>query len=57
MSGAKHGKLLSAHLANLEKEEFDTATAKSLYEDEELLVAGFEYVAEWDGVKIISRPE
>jgi hypothetical protein len=44
--------LIYTHLVNFEDNEYHTATAKSLKEDEELLKAGFEYVTERDGIKI-----
>jgi hypothetical protein len=43
------------HLINFESDEYHTATAKTLKEDEELLRTGFEYVAERDGVKIYRK--
>jgi len=47
--------LIYTHLVNFEGDEYHTATAKSLKEDEELLKAGFEYVTERDGVKIYRK--
>jgi len=47
--------LIYMHLVNFEGDEYHTATAKSLAEDEELLKAGFEYVTERDGVKIYRK--
>jgi len=47
--------LIYTHLVNFEGDEYYTATAKSLKEDEELLKAGFEYVTERDGVKIYRK--
>jgi hypothetical protein len=38
--------LIYRHFVNFEGDEYHTATAKSLQEDEELLKAGFEYVTE-----------
>jgi integrase len=47
--------LIYTHLINFEGDEFHTATAKTLKEDEELLKAGFEYVTERDDVKIYRK--
>lgn len=47
--------LIYTHLVNFEADEYHTATAKSLKEDEELLQAGFEYVTERDGIKIYRK--
>jgi hypothetical protein len=47
--------MIYTHLVNFEGDEYHTATAKSLKEDEELLKAGFEYVTERDGVKIYRK--
>lgn len=47
--------LIYTHLVNFEGDEYHTAIAKSLKEDEELLKAGFEYVTERDGVKIYRK--
>jgi hypothetical protein len=44
--------LIYTHLVNFESDEYHTATAKTLKEDEDLLKAGFEYVTERDEVKI-----
>lgn len=44
--------LIYMHLIKFEDDEFHTATAKSIKEDEELMKAGFEYVTERDGIKI-----
>ena len=38
-------------LVNFEADEYQTATSKSLKQNEELLKAGFEYVTERDGIK------
>ena len=47
--------LIYTHLVNFEGDEYHTATAKTLKEDEELLKAGFEYVTERDGIKIYRK--
>jgi hypothetical protein len=47
--------LVYVHLVSFEDDEYHTATAKSIKEDEELLKAGFEYVTERDGVKIYRK--
>jgi integrase len=47
--------LIYTHLVNFESDEYHTATAKSLKEDEDLLKAGFEYVTDRDGVKIYRK--
>jgi len=47
--------LIYTHLVNFEADEYHTATAKSLKEDEELLQAGFEYVTERDEIKIYRK--
>jgi len=47
--------LIYTHLVNFEGDEYHTATAKSLKEDEDLLKAGFEYVTERDGIKIYRK--
>jgi len=47
--------LIYTHLVNFEADEYHTATAKSLREDEDLLKAGFEYVTDRDGVKIYRK--
>ena len=47
--------MVYTHLVNFEGDEFHTATAKTLKEDEDLLNAGFEYVTERDGVKIYRK--
>jgi len=38
-------------LVNFEADKYQTATSKSLKQNEELLKAGFEYVTERDGIK------
>lgn len=43
------------HLVNFEADEYHTATSKSLKQDEELLMAGFDYVTERDGIKIYRK--
>jgi hypothetical protein len=43
------------HLVNFEADEYHTATSKSLKRDEELLMAGFEYVTERDEIKIFRK--
>jgi integrase len=47
--------LIYTHLVNFEGDEYHTAIAKCLKEDEDLLKAGFEYVTERDGVKIYRK--
>jgi integrase len=47
--------MIYTHLVNFESDEYHTATSKSLREDEDLLKAGFEYVAERGGVKIYRK--
>lgn len=47
--------MVYTHLVNFESDEYNTATSKSLKEDEDLLKAGFEYVTERDGVKIYRK--
>jgi len=47
--------LIYTHLVNFEADEYHTATSKSLKRDEELLMAGFEYVTERDGIKIFRK--
>ena len=47
--------LIYTHLVNFEGDEYHTATAKTLKEDEGLLKAGFEYVTERDEVKIYRK--
>jgi len=47
--------LVYTHLVNFEGDEYHVRTAKTLKEDEELLMAGFEYVTERDGVKIYRK--
>jgi integrase len=47
--------LIYTHLVNFEGDEYHTATAKTLKEDEDLLKAGFEYVTERDEVKIYRK--
>jgi len=47
--------LIYTHLVNFEGDEYHVKTAKTLKEDEELLMAGFEYVTERDGVKIYRK--
>jgi integrase len=47
--------MIYTHLINFEGDEYNTATAKSLKEDEDLLKAGFEYVTERDEVKIYRK--
>ena len=47
--------LIYTHLVNFEGDEYHTAIAKSLKEDEELLKAGFKYVTERDQVKIYRK--
>jgi hypothetical protein len=47
--------LIYAHLVNFEGDEYHTATAKTLKEDEDLLKAGFEYVTERYEVKIYHK--
>jgi hypothetical protein len=42
-------------LVAFEGDEYHTATAKSLKEDEMVLKAGFEYVTERDGVKVYRK--
>lgn len=44
--------LVYTQLVSFEDYEYHTATAKSIKEYEELLLAGFEYVTERDGIKI-----
>jgi integrase len=43
------------HLVTFEGDEYHTATAKTIKEDEELLRTGFEYVTDRDGVKIYRK--
>jgi len=46
------------HTVSLFKgDEYDVATATSLEEDKDLLKAGFEYIAERNGVKLYRRPK
>jgi integrase len=47
--------LIYTHLVDFGDDEYHTATASSLKEDEELLRVGFEYVTERDGVKIYRK--
>lgn len=47
--------MVYTHLVNFEGDEFHTATASTLKEDEDLLKAGFEYVTDRDGVKIYRK--
>ena len=47
--------LIYTHLVNFEGDEYHTATAKTIKEDEELLKTGFEYVTERDRVKIYRK--
>ena len=47
--------MIYTHLINFESDGYDTATSKSLKDDEDLLKAGFEYVTERDGVKIYCK--
>ena len=47
--------LIYTHLVNFESNEYHTATSKSLKQDEELLMAGFEYVTERDEIKIYRK--
>lgn len=47
--------MIYTHLVNFEGDEYHTATAKNLKEDEDLLKTGFEYVTERDGVKIYRK--
>ena len=47
--------LIYTHLVNFEADEYHTATSKSLKRDQELLMAGFEYVTERDGIKIFRK--
>ena len=47
--------LVYTHLVNFESDEYHTATSKSLKRDQELLMAGFEYVTERDGIKIFRK--
>ena len=47
--------LIYTHLVNFEGDEYNTSTAKTIKEDEELLKAGFEYVTERDGIKIYRK--
>ena len=47
--------MIFVYLVNFEADEYDTATSKSIKRDEELLMAGFEYVTERDGIKIFRK--
>ena len=47
--------LIYTHLVNFESDSYHTATSKSLKQDEELLMAGFEYVTERNGIKIFRK--
>ena len=47
--------MIYKHLVNFEADKYNTATSKSLKRDEELLMAGFEYVIERDGVKLFRK--
>ena len=47
--------MIYTHLVNFEADEYNTATSKSLKRDEELLMAGFEYVTERKGIKIFRK--
>ncbi len=47
--------LIYTHLVSFEGDEYNTAIAKTLKEDEELLKSGFEYVTERDGIKIYRK--
>jgi integrase len=47
--------LIYTHLIKFEGDEYHTATAKTIKEDEELLKAGFHYVTERDGTKIYRK--
>jgi integrase len=47
--------MIYTHLVNFEADEYHTATSKSLKRDEELLMAGFEYVTERDEIKIFRK--
>ena len=47
--------LIYTHLVNFEGDEYHTAIAKTIKEDEELLKSGFEYVTERDEIKIYRK--
>ena len=47
--------LVCTHLVSFEGDEYQTATSKSIKEDEELLKAGFEYVTERDKVEVYRK--
>jgi len=47
--------LVYTHLVNFEGDEYHVKTAKALKEDEELLMAGFEYVTDRDRIKIYRK--
>lgn len=47
--------IIYTYLISFEGDEYHTATARTLKEDEDLLKTGFEYVTERDGVKIYRK--
>jgi len=47
--------LLYTQLISFENDEYHSATASTVQEARELIEAGFEYVCEFDGVKIFRR--
>ena len=47
--------MLYTHLIHFERDEYIVKTASNLKEDEELLLAGFEFVTEREGTKIYRK--
>ncbi len=49
--------LLYSQIINFENDDYYCRTAKTLREDQELIEAGFEYVAEREGTEIYRKPK
>jgi len=47
--------LLYTQLISFESDEFHSATAKTVKEAQKLIEAGFEYVCEFDGVRLFRK--
>jgi hypothetical protein len=47
--------LLCTQLVNFENDDFHSATAKSVEEAQKLVESGFEYVCEFDDVKLFRK--
>jgi hypothetical protein len=47
--------LLYTQLISFENEDYHSATAKTVQEAQKLIEAGFEYVCEFDGVKLFRK--